>query len=93
MARPKVENLEQILGTAGGVQTPEPELEEKPIPSEPQKRSYPSREDKKPVQVFLNKQAHTQLRIAGFEREMSNQDILIDALNAWFKINNLPEIA
>ena len=91
--KPKVENLEGILGNAGGVKTPEPELAEKPIQPEPEKRSYPSREDKKPVQVFINTKAHTQLRIAGFEREMSNQDILTEALNAWFTINNLPPIA
>lgn len=95
MARQPNANLEQILGDASGMPTPETESESETQQGQPtpENRSYPSREEKTPVQAFLNKDAHTQLRIAGFQRNMSNQDILIEALNAWFKINNLPPIA
>ena len=72
-----------------------PETEAEPIPEPPisKKRSYPSREGKVPVQFFLNKDAHRQLKIISAETDKSHQDILIEALNAWFLMNDKPPIA
>ena len=67
-----------------------------PIPEtepEPKTRSYPSREGKIPVQFFLNKDAHRQLKITCAESDRTNQDIMIEALNAWFQMNDKPPIA
>lgn len=60
---------------------------------EPKKRSYPSREGKVPIQFHVNKDAHRQLKIVGAETDKSQQEIMIDALNAWFLVNDLPPIA
>ena len=64
-----------------------------PETPEPKTRSYPSREGKIPVQFFLNKDAHRQLKITCAETDKTNQDIMIEALNAWFQMNDKPPIA
>ena len=76
-----------------GFQSPEIEADPKPESSERKSRSYPSREGKKPIQFFLNKDAHRQLKIISAETDKTNQDILIEALNAWFLMNDKPPIA
>ena len=87
--------LEDIIQPENVNGLPTPETEPDPIPDtpEPKKRRYPSREGKVPVQFHLNKDAHRQLKIVGAETDKSNQDILIEALNAWFVVNDLPPIA
>ena len=74
---------------------PAPETQPEPIPepTAPKTRSYPSREGKIPVQFFVNKDAHRQLKITCAETDKTNQDIMIEALNAWFQINDKPPIA
>ena len=79
----------------GSILNPE-KVQESPIPEtdpEPQKRSYPSRAGKGPVQFFLNKAAHRQLKITCAETDRTHQDIMVEALNAWFQINDKPPIA
>ena len=76
-----------------GFPTPETKPEPAPVQPEPKTRSYPSREGKIPVQFFLNKDAHRQLKIVAAETDKSQQDILVEALNAWFVVNDLPPIA
>ena len=90
MPRQPKRGLEEIIQseTANGFPAPEPE----PGP-ETKTRSYPSREGKVPVQFFLEKDAHRQLKIVSAETDKSHQDILIEALNAWFVVNDLPPIA
>ena len=88
MPRQPKRGLEEIIQseTANGFPVPEPGPETKT-------RSYPSREGKVPVQFFLEKDAHRQLKIVSAETDKSHQDILIEALNAWFVVNDLPPIA
>ena len=88
MPRQPKRGLEEIIQseTANGFPAPEPVPETKT-------RSYPSREGKVPVQFFLEKDAHRQLKIVSAETDKSHQDILIEALNAWFVVNDLPPIA
>jgi hypothetical protein len=78
------------LDSENGIPVPETEPDPKP---EPKPRSYPSREGKIPVQFFLNKDAHRQLKITSAETDKTNQDIMREALNAWFQMNDKPPIA
>ena len=78
---------------ANGTPAPEPTPETVPETPEPKTRSYPSREGKIPVQFFLNKDAHRQLKITSAETDKTNQDIMREALNAWFQMNDKPPIA
>lgn len=93
MPRQPKRGLEEIIQseTANGFPVPEPGPETKT--HDAKTRSYPSREGKVPVQFFLEKDAHRQLKIVSAETDKSHQDILIEALNAWFVVNDLPPIA
>ena len=95
MGRNNERRLDDIIKSdnANEFSTPEPDSELTPEPSESKSRNYPSREGKTPVQFFLNKDAHRQLKIVGAERDLTNQDIMVEALNAWFLVNDLPPIA
>ena len=95
MGRKNDRGLDDIIKSdnTSGFSTPEPDAEPTPEPSEPKSRSYPSREGKTSVQFFLNKDAHRQLKIVGAERELTNQNIMVEALNAWFLVNDLTPIA
>lgn len=94
MRQPK-RGLEDIIKSdeGNGFPTAETEPETAAEQPEPKKRTYPSREGKVPVQVFLNKDAHRQLKITSAERDVSIQDILIESLNDWCVLNGLPPIA
>ena len=89
--QPRVD-LGSIIQPDNANVAPIPETEPDPKP-EPKPRSYPSREGKIPVQFFLNKDAHRQLKITCAETDKTNQDIMIEALNAWFQMNDKPPIA
>ena len=94
MARQPKRDFGDIIAPSGnGFQTPTPEPENTPETPESKKRSYPSREGKRPVQFFISEDAHTQLRIVCAERKINNQVVLIEALNDWFQLNGLPPIA
>ena len=95
MARQPKRGLEDIIqsGKANGNPLPETVPDTKVKQPEPKKRSYPSREGKIPVQFHLNKDAHRQLKIVSAETDKSQQDICIEALNAWFQMNDKPPIA
>ena len=92
MARDR-RGLEDIVkaDNTNGFETPDPE----PIPEtpKPKNRTYPSREGKKPIQFHVSKDAHRQVSIVGAEKDMTTQDIMIEALNAWFVVHDLPPIA
>ena len=92
MARQPKVDLGSIIQLDNANVAPIPETEPDPKP-EPKTRSYPSREGKIPVQFFLNKDAHRQLKITCAENDKTNQDIMIEALNAWFQMNDKPPIA
>ena len=97
MARQPKRDFGDIIAPSGNGNlqkpTPEPNPEQTPETSEAKKRSYPSREGKRPVQFFISEDAHTQLRIVCAERKMNNQVVLTEALNDWFQLNGLPPIA
>lgn len=45
----------------------------------------PSREGKRPVTAYLEKDAHKQLRVLGIHLEKSNQQMIIEALNDYIE--------
>lgn len=92
MARQPKVDLGSIIQPENVKEIPIPETQPDPKP-EPKKRRYPSREGKIPVQFFLNKEAHRQLKITSAETDRTNQDIMVEALNAWFQMNDKPPIA
>ena len=75
MSRQPKKDLGSIIqpDKANGFPTPETEPEPTPEPTTPKTRSYPSREGKIPVQFFVDKDAHRQLKIVGAETDKSNQ--------------------
>jgi len=92
MARQPKVDLGSIIQPENIKEIPISETQPNPKP-ETKKRSYPSREGKIPVQFFLNKAAHRQLKITCAETDRTNQDIMVEALNAWFQMNDKPPIA
>ena len=95
MARQPKRGLEDIMQSdkANGNPLPETDSDTKVEQPEHKKRSYPSREGKIPVQFFLNKDAHRQLKITCAETDKTSQNIMVEALNAWFQMNDKPPIA
>ena len=95
MARQPKVDLGSIIQPENASENPIQETEPNPkVESpEPKTRSYPSREGKTPIQFFVNKDAHRQLKIVCAETDKTNQDIMIEALNAWFQMNDKPPIA
>lgn len=45
----------------------------------------PSRVGKKPVTAYVSKDVHRRLRLLGIDLEKSNQEMLEEALDAYFK--------
>lgn len=45
----------------------------------------PSRQGKKPVTAYVDKQTHKQLRTLGLDLEKSNQEMILEALNDYFE--------
>lgn len=92
MARQPKVDLGSLIQPENVTEMPIPETEPDPKPVS-KKRRYPSRAGKVPVQFFLNKEAHRQLKITCAETDRTHQDIMVEALNAWFQINDKPPIA
>ena len=53
----------------------------------------PSRQGKRPAQLWLSPEAHKQLRILAAHLEKSMEQVGVDGLNAVFVENGLPPIA
>ena len=59
-----------------------------------QKKTAPSREQKKHIGGYFRIEAvYRQMKHIGIEKNMTTQDILAAALNAWFQIHDKPPIA
>ena len=73
---------------------PEETLEKTPTPVETtQSKRPPSREKKLHIGIYVDEDVHTQLRIIGIEKKMTIQQMGLEALNAFFKLNDKPPIA
>ena len=68
--------------------------EEIPTPVETTKvKHLPSRQKKLHIGIYVDEKTHTQLKIIGIEKKMTIQQMGLEALNAFFKLNNKPPIA
>ena len=57
----------------------------------------PAAKEKKPkkrhIGGYFDESVYRQMKIVGAEKDMTTQDILTEALNAWFLIHDKPPIA
>ena len=90
MGTGKKVNLAQVFKE--NEQSQKPELEVVEAPTE-QKKVAPSREKKKHIGGYFDEAVYRQMKHLGIEKNMTTQDILTDALNAFFRIHDKPPIA
>ena len=57
------------------------------------KKIAPSREKKKHIGGYFDEAVYRQMKHIGIEKNMTTQDILTAALNAWFQMHDKPPIA
>ncbi|MDE0634768.1 MAG: hypothetical protein OXI43_02790 [Candidatus Poribacteria bacterium] len=73
---------------------PQETSEETSIPVEvTQVKRPPSRQKKLHIGIYVDEDVHTQLKIIGIEKKMTVQQMGVEALNAFFKLNDKPPIA
>ena len=53
----------------------------------------PSRKDKRHIGGYFSSDVYRQLRLIGVEKDMTMQDMMAEAFNAFFQINDKPPIA
>ena len=58
-----------------------------------QTKRPPSRQKKLHIGIYVDEEVHTQLKIIGIEKKMTIQQMGLEALNAFFKLNDRPPIA
>lgn len=81
-------DLEQALRKTG---QPKPTPVNGDSPVEETKKS--SRAGKRHIAGYFTEEVHKQLKILGAEKDLSIQDMLTEALNEYFKMNDKPPIA
>ena len=74
-------------------QPQKPELEVVESPPTDKKKVAPSRKSKKHIGGYFDEAVYRQMKHLGIEKNMTTQDILKDALNAFFRIHDKPPIA
>ena len=70
-----------------------PQLEVVESPPTDAKKIAPSREKKKHIGGYFDEAVYRQMKHIGVEMNMTTQDILKDALNAFFQMHDKPPIA
>ena len=71
----------------------ETETEVEPTPKPTENSVRPSRKDKRHIGGYFSPDVYKQLRLIGVEKDMTMQDMMAEAFNAFFKINDKPPIA
>ena len=84
-------NLAKVFKETEQFQKPDLEVVES-APAD-QKKIAPSREKKKHIGGYFDKAVYRQMKHIGVEKNMTTQDILAAALNAWFQMHDKPPIA
>ena len=92
MAAKKV-NLAEVFKENEQSQKPELEVVESPPPVGARSPRPPSRKKKKHIGGYFDEAVYRQMKHLGIEKNMTTQDILTDALNAFFRIHDKPPIA
>ena len=90
MAKKRV-NLAEVFKE--NEQSQKPELAVVEAPTTEQKKIAPSREKKKHIGGYFDEAIYRQMKHIGVEKNMTTQDILAAALNAWFQMHDKPPIA
>lgn len=81
-------DLEAALRKTG--QPKQPVNGDSPVAETKQKSS---RDGKRHIAGYFTEEVHKQLKILGAEKDLSIQDMLAEALNEYFKMNDKPPIA
>ena len=84
-------NLAKVFKETEQFQKPDLEVVES-APTDP-KKVAPSREKKKHIGGYFDEAVYRQMKHIGIEKNMTTQDILAAALNAWFQMHDKPPIA
>ena len=84
-------NLAQVFKENEEKRQPQLEVVEA-APTE-NKKVAPSREKKKHIGGYFDEAVYRQMKHLGVEKNMTTQDILKDALNAFFRMHDKPPIA
>ena len=84
-------NLAKVFKETEQFQKPDLEVVES-TPTDP-KKVAPSREKKKHIGGYFDEAVYRQMKHIGVEKNMTTQDILAAALNAWFQMHDKPPIA
>ena len=74
-------------------QSQKPELEVVESTPADKKKIAPSREKKKHIGGYFDEAVYRQMKHLGVEQNMTTQDILKEALNAFFRMHDKPPIA
>ena len=91
MTHPNGDIAEILKQTAVKPTEPKPES---PKPEQKSKSERPpSREGKTGFTVYFDEATHTQLKIMSIEQKTSMHDLMINAVNILFELNNKPPIA
>ena len=91
MGTGKKVNLAKVFKETEQFQKPDLEVVESAPAA--QKKTAPSREQKKHVGGYFPIEVYRQMKHIGVEKNMTTQDILAAALNAWFQMHDKPPIA
>ena len=91
MGTQKKVNLAEVFKQNEQPQKPELEVVEA-APTD-KKKVAPSREKKKHIGGYFDEAVYRQMKHLGVEKNMTTQDILKDALNAFFRMHDKPPIA
>ena len=84
-------NLAKVFKENEQFQKPDLEVVESAPAAE--KKIAPSREKKKHIGGYFDEAVYRQMKHIGVEKNMTTQDILAAALNAWFQMHDKPPIA
>ena len=91
MGTTKKVNLAEVFKKNEQPQKPELEVVETDPTKE--KKVAPSRENKKHIGGYFDEAVYRQMKHIGVEKDMTTQDILKEALNAFFCMHDKPPIA
>ena len=91
MAQPNGDIAEILKQTAVEPTELKPESTEPELKTKPDRP--PSREGKKGFTIYFDEATHTQLKIMSIEQKTSMHDLMLNAVNILFELNNKPPIA
>lgn len=92
MGTAKKVNLAEVFQKNEESQKPQLEVVES-APKVSAKKVAPSREKKKHIGGYFDEAVYRQMKHIGIEKGMTTQDILKEALNAFFRLHDKPPIA